>query len=526
MPPIDLLNVEPQTPAWWLRRLLARLEQDVPDMRRWERYYEGDQPLDFFDAQVREKFSGKFRRFTANYVALVVDSFAERLKVTGFRFKDPAADDDLWDIWQANDLDGGSAQAHTDALVKRRAYALVEPPAGDAPPRITMENALNAFVETDPRDRRKRLAGVKRYIDGDGRLVAFLYLPDTIYRFRSNAAWPENWTPWDPDALNADAATFNIAGGFELYPVDGDDGTFRNPIGVVPLVPILNRPRIGSAEGRSEVHPITSNQDLINYYRAMSVVAARYLAIPQRWVKNLEVEVDPTTGQPRPPFKGGIADLWVVEPMASDDPRASIDAAQTEFGQFPAADLSSYDTLSSKEIIGLASVAGLPYYYLLDTGVNAVAAPSGESIKASEARLTKKVDHMETHFGEGWEETMRVALRAMGDERWKLRTAETIWAPAETQNEAVRADAVTKIRAAGLIDDRLALEALGYSPQTIKRVLADKAKREEEERKAAEEAAANTPPGPNGAQPNGAPVMAARPPAPPARQNGAQREVA
>jgi hypothetical protein len=526
VPPIDLFNAEPQTPAWWLRRLLARLEQDVPDMRRWERYYDGDQPLDFFDAQVREKFSGRFRRFTANYVALVVDSFAERLKVTGFRFKDSAADDDLWDIWQANDLDGGSAQAHTDALVKRRAYALIEPPAGDAPPRITMENALNAFVETDPRDRRKRLAGIKRYIDGDGRLVAYLYLPDTIYRFRSGSVWPESWTPWDPDGVNADAATFGIAGGFELWPQNGDDGTFRNPIGVVPLVPILNRPRIGSAEGRSEVHPITSNQDLINYYRAMSVVAARYLAIPQRWVKNLDVEVDPATGQPRPPFKGGIADLWVVEPMAADDPRASIDAAQTEFGQFPAADLSSYDTLSSKEIIGLASVAGLPYYYLLDTGVNAVAAPSGESIKASEARLTKKVDHMETYFGEGWEETMRVALRAMGDERWKLRTAETLWAQVETQNEAVRADAVTKIKAAGLMDDRMALEALGYSPQAIKRFVADKAKREEEAKKEAADALANQPPAGPGGPLNGAGAPPARPSAPAPRANGSPTAVA
>jgi len=495
-------------------------------MRRWERYYEGDQPLDFFDAQVREKFSGRFRRFTANYVALVVDSFAERLEVTGFRFKDDAADADLWDLWQANDLDGGSAQAHTDALIKGRCYALVEPPTGGEPPRITVENALDVFVETDPRDRRKRLAAVKRWIDGDGRLMAFLYLPDRVYRFRSAQVWPTSWQPWDPEGPFSDMGVFNVAGGFELYEVDGDGGSFPNPMGVVPLVPILNRPRIGSAQGRSEVNPITSNQDLVNYYRAMSVVAARYLAIPQRWVKNLEVETDPVTGQPRPPFKGGIADLWVVEPMAGDDPRASIDAAQTEFGQFPAADLSSYLRLTAQEITGLASVAGLPYYYLLDTSMQSIAAPSGESIKSSEARLNKKIDHIEISFGEGWEETMRVALKAMGDDRWKLRNAETLWAPAEVINEAVRTDAVTKQRAAGLIDDRLSLEALGYSPLTIKRLLADKAKREEEAKKEAEEAAANAGAGTAPGFQNGASAQPGRPTPPAPRAPGSPTAVA
>ena len=81
----------------------------------------------------------------------MVDGLAERLEVQGFRWGGAAADTEAWRLWQANDLDAASQQAHTEALVKGTAYALVEP-AGDEPV-ITIEDAYDAIVEPDPKDR-------------------------------------------------------------------------------------------------------------------------------------------------------------------------------------------------------------------------------------------------------------------------------------------------------------------------------------------------------------------------------------
>ena len=48
--------------------------------------------------------------------------------------------------------------------------------------------------------------------------------------------------------------------------------------------------------------------------------------------------------------------------------------------------------------------------------------------------------------------------------------AETIWRDPETQNEAVRTDAVLKQFQAGVIDLETAQEQLGYSPEQVRQM--------------------------------------------------------
>jgi hypothetical protein len=459
------------SPRYWLERLMRRLDARWPEYARFEAYYDGAHPLSFFDDKVREAFGERFSRFASNFTALVIDSIAERIQVNGFRFKDDSGDDDLWAIWQENDLDGGSLMAHTEALIKSTSYTLVEPRGGDTP-RITVEDPLDTIVELDPRDRRKRLAGLKRWLDDDQHLVVYVYLPNAVYKYRTDKPWRDSMR----DASNSIKSLAPML-------VSGESWPLSNPMGVVPIVPLPNRPRARQTEGRSEVEVIASNQDLINYYRVMAVIAARYTAYPQRWVKNLPIALDPVTGLPAQPFKGGMADLWQIEPYGPDDPRALNSAAQPEFGQFLPGSVEPYIRLIEHEVASMTSIAAVPYFYVLN-GPTAIP-PSGESLKSSEARLINKVNAIEVFFGEGWEETMRVALLAMQDERAHMRVAETRWVNTETRNEAVHTDAIVK--QGDLLDDETALEELGYSPQQIKRIA-------ERKKKAADEAAKNAPP--------------------------------
>jgi len=429
------------SPAGLMRRLLATLDARTPDMERWNDYYEGRQPLAFASEKFREAFGGRFRAFSSNFCALVVDGTRERMEVTGFSMANARSAKRAWRIWQDNDMDALSQMAHTEALVKGIAFALVEPDPISGTPVITVEDPLDAITISD--HRRKRIAGLKRYVDEDGYLNIVLYQPDVIWRLRSESKWS-----------NGGEASLTLV----PAPLPGEDWPLRNPLGVVPLVPLPNRPRL-RVYGKSEIDPVMSNQDAVNKYRADALVAAEFAAFRQRWATGIEIPVDPKTGQPVEPFKAAVDRLWVVPPPDPDDPNPG----KAEFGEFSATDLAPYQAMIESEVGAMSSISRMPYHYLL--GQPTAVPPSGESLKSSEAGLVSKVRTIELHIGEGWEEVALLCLAATGDSGSRDTTIEAQWRDPETRNEGVRTDAVTKAKQARVITTRESRVALGYAPE-------------------------------------------------------------
>ena len=211
---------------------------------------------------------------------------------------------------------------------------------------------------------------MKRWIDEQGHLVVYLYLPEWVVSLRTRSPIPSDWTSWlEPKAVWPDTAALE-----PWAPADGDP-LVRNPLGVVPLVPLRNRPRLRGA-GRSEIEPVTSNQDAINYFRAMTVVGARFLAYPQRVLLNVVPEVDPTTGLPKKPFKAGMQQIWMIEPPDPDD----LAPFEPKVESFAAADLTPLLRLVEGEVRAMAAVAGMPYELLL--GQTSLLPESGEAKKS------------------------------------------------------------------------------------------------------------------------------------------------
>jgi hypothetical protein len=71
-------------------------------MSVYDAYYEGDQTLALVTRKFRDAYGALFQDLTDNYMQLVVEAPAERLRVQGFRFgNDQDADTDAWRIWQA-----------------------------------------------------------------------------------------------------------------------------------------------------------------------------------------------------------------------------------------------------------------------------------------------------------------------------------------------------------------------------------------------------------------------------------------
>ena len=461
---LDPTQVRPFPPGsleWWLARLGKRLDDRAAAMNRYEDYYAGRQPLAFVSDTFRAAFGDRFREFSSNFMSLVVDAHRERLQVQGIRIGEHRdGDTDAWDWWQRNRLDAESQTAHTEALVKGIAYVLVWPDPASGEPETTIESPLQVVVETEPGKSWKRRAALKRWLGDDRRYHAELYLPEGIYKFRSAQS----------------AADFSVPSWSQVAQWQRDEGTdepwpVRNPLRVVPIVPIVNRTRLmgrtqlgvpAPDDGQSEIAMVISNQDAINKLRADTINASDLAAFRQRWLKNFQVEIDEKTGQPIEPFKAAVDRLWILPPPDPDDPNPP----DPELGEFEQTDLASMIAAISMEVQHLGAISRTPYHYLLPQSGQP---PSGESLKSAETGLVAKVRDSQLYKGESWEEVFRLNFAFRGDARAGDLGAEIIWKDPESRTEATHTDAMSKWKALN-IPDEIIWEELGLSPRQIVRI--------------------------------------------------------
>ena len=436
------------SPEWWLRRLHKALIERRPALQTATDYYEGLHNLAFESKRFRKAFGAQLDAFADNWCEVVVDASEERLNVEGFRVGDnPEGDRDAWRIWQANDMDGQSQLAHTDALVGGIAYVIPWVSDDPATPEICVANAHDAIVECHPKMHRRRRAGLRVYRDEWGHDDAGVFLGDAVYSYRS--AQPRD------DLMVVDAANVGWV----------SVGEQPNPLGVVPVIPLPNRPRTRhSRQGivaQSEIRAIMPLQDAVNKLVADMLVASEKQALPARWATGLEVPVDPVTNRPIKP------EVDTAELMVSEAP-------DTSFGVFQAADLRNFTLAIDLMVQHIASISRTPPHYL-----NASADRlSGESIKAAETGLVAKVRRKMRFFGEGWEEAMRLAGSLAGlDQLAAAQGAEVIWADPESRTESQHVDSVLKQKDLG-VPEEILWEQLGYSPQEIARIKAIKAEEE------------------------------------------------
>ena len=293
-------------------------------------------------------------------MSLVVDAPGERLEVQGFRFGDAEGDEDIWRrVWQANDLDAGSQLAHTEALMKGVAYALVEPQA-DGVPVVTIEDALDCVVEVAPKDRRERVAALKRWVDDEGHLVAYLHLPDAVYKYRSlgQGGAGRDERPPDRRAGAGDLlGALDPARGAPTSPGrcrtrSGSCRSCRCRTGRASRVAPGRSPgsRCASTDGR-EIAAVMSNQDAINKYRADALVASEFAAFRQRWAIGIDIPIDPETGRPIEPFRPAVDRLWTFPRPDPEDPNQSF----PQVGEFAATDLLPYKLMIETEVGHISS---------------------------------------------------------------------------------------------------------------------------------------------------------------------------
>lgn len=438
---------------WWLAKLAKSLVDRRRRVRTFDAYYTGGHNLGFMSEKFRKAFGGIFDGFADNWCQLVVDAVAERLGVVGFRWTEQQGDARAWEIWQGNQLDSLSGLAHVDALVAEETYALVWPAgAGEDHPRITIEHPTQMVIARDPAWPRRRLAAMKHYRDDDRYEIAYLYLPDRVCRYRSQTPSTDPGTfdlqrvQWVPDTRE----------GIE------DPAEQPNPLApVVPVVPITNQPRILRPWGRSEIANVIPLQDYVNMVFVQMATAGEFTAFPQRYLLGWDVDVDDDGNMAPLPFQPGADRIWQLEDPEGDP------AKRVAFGEFRQADMRPFIDMIEMVIQHIAALTRTPPHYLLG---QSGAFPSGESLKATETGLVAKVRQRHLHFGEAWEEVMRLAFVADGDaDKAMVVAAETMWADPESRTEGEHVDAILKKKSLGVPWQQL-MEDLGYTPQQIERM--------------------------------------------------------
>ena len=446
MPP----NLPVGTPLWWLARLHGKLADLHDPLHTLSDYYEGKHPLAFATPKYRRAFDALLRNLSDNWCGVVVDAVEERLNVQGFRIHQEGASDALqdspgdqvaWTIWQRNNMDAGSQMAHLEALIKGYSNILVWGDS-DGKALITPEDPTQTYVEMVPGSRTERAAAIKEWRDDwTGDINATLYLPDLIYKYRAptpkvegggEPALPQHpkWEPRVPED--------------EPWPLP-------NPLGVVPMVPLENRPRMLD-RCDSEIRTVIPLQNACNKLVADMLVASEFQAFRQRWATGLEIPLDPETDQPVEPFAAAIDRLWISE------------SAETQFGEFQQADLRVFVNAIETVVQHVATQTRTPPHYFYLSGQF----PSGESIKAAETGLVSKSRRKMVPWGDTHEEVMRLAFLVEGDERANATSSETIWEDPESRSEAEHTDAMIKLKALSVPDEAL-WERWGFSPTEISR---------------------------------------------------------
>lgn len=405
-------------------------------------YYEGMQPVTSLGIMIPPELEGL--RAVLGWAETGVNARDQRLNVQGFRLPSSTSTvDDLWDIWQSNNLVEESGLAHLDAMVYGTSYVVIGPREGGGQPLITIESPLDMYASWNARKRRSTSA-LQTYIDTDpvsehyGRQLAALYLEDaTVHMVRGEKGWQV---------------------------IDRDD----HRLGFVPVVPMANRERTQHRVGGSEITFAWRNviDRACRNVNGMEV-SREFWGAPQRYIIAAAKDAFEGDAGARAAWEAYIGRILVLE--------ADENGLEPKVGTFESGSPEPFTKLYDVDVRNMSSLTGLAPHYL---GIYSDGNPSSaDAIRLSDHRLKTIANEKCKTFGGRWEDVMRTALLIrdgkLPDDAHRM---ETDWAPTGIPTPAADTDAITKQIAAGMIppESDVALEAVGYSAVDRERIKAER----------------------------------------------------
>ena len=469
---------------------LQQLANSLPEYHRAEMYYECTMPEFFASIRLRRALERTGVSFRFNLASTPVDTMADRLEIASLTCADDQVDQVLQDIWAHNLMDLTASSLHLRTGEFGDAYVIVWPSATDDDDDPELANDTNdAAIEHSRKDLVARGSrSAQPAADEASTKVDIFYNSPKTTRIVYDAENPrikrfaiKKWT--EPGALGSKAKPQNRVNlyykdriekyisapnskGNQLkdwlqYEEEDDEGwPIANPYSQVPVFHFRTDSPYGTPEHRAAYGP----QDAINKLIITHAATIDYHGFPQRYVLseagNMSDELaDFDTDDDINRFedtghdstlRSGPGEVWWLN---------GVKAA----GQFqppnPEIFLGPLDTYTRM----MAQVTRTPLHYF-DPQVYSRYAPSGESIRASEVPLLKKVRKRQISYGSTWLEVFDFALKVAGvdsDPDIALR-----WIPAATIDDAAGWSMIQAKQAAGVPVRQTLLEA-GYDPDMV-----------------------------------------------------------
>ena len=435
------------SPLWWVERLHEQISQRARAGRVFNDYYEGNHPLPWLAPQAQEDFRRILKMTRANYMGLVIDAQVERQAIEGFRLGKPpgqipepphdldeleatepdeemeGADEDLWRIWQSNNMDADFDQALLESAIYGVSYLLVAPNNEDpSTPHIFIEHPTQCIIAPKAgTNRRETEAGLKVWEDEvTGKMYATLYLPEWIYKFEADK--PKVVRRHD-DGTATHGRIY-----WEPRAVEGEEFPAPNDVGEVPLYELANNPRMLTG-GVSEISDLLDIQDRVNKTIADRLMTQDYGAFPQKWAAGWPSEDE--NGNPTAPIEVGRNRMVTTDVSKTD----------VAFGQWDAAPIDGYSLAKREDVKDIASRSRTPAQYLLGEMSNV----NGETLKASESGLVAKVRQRNRSISDPTERAMRAVRRLAGLPPLNEYGMEVIWRNPEFRTEGELVDALVKM---------------------------------------------------------------------------------
>lgn len=412
-----------------VRALDRDLAKSLKRVRVDDKYYEGEQPLKYMVPALEAEVGDRVAQLVVNFPRIAVEAYEHRLDIDGFRTAKATPAKRIREWWQVADGDELSQLGNQESIALARSYAIVG--AGDDPdndpPILSIEHPLQVVTKRDPRTR-SVTAALKRWQDDAKVQCAQLYTPDATITFERRQGWTE---------------------------VDRDD----HELGVVPVVPLVNYPRVLRPDGRSEFHDVIPLADGVNKMATDMMVSGDFHAMPRRWALGFtEDDFVDENGNKLTTWSQIAGRIWGSE-------KGPDDAA---LGQFPEASLENFHNSIRLLAQLIGQLLALPAHYVNFTTENP---PSAEGVKASESRTIKRAERKQSNLSGPWEQVVRIAMRIVTG-RWEkdLRLLETIWRDPATPTRAQEGDAAVKLVQAGVIPREQAWEDLHYTDEQKQRM--------------------------------------------------------
>jgi hypothetical protein len=444
-------------------RLVETLEAELlrrrTEIDRNEAYYRGTQPLKYASDEFRKYHGARYAEFSDNWVQVVADAPVERLTVTGILPSGMTeADKESWRVWQMNALDADSQLGFLGAVNSGRSFVLVWGSDDPETPEVTFEDASQCIVVYWPGSRRNRRAALKRWEDGECD-YATLYLADEVWKF-------------ERPRLGASHKSVNmreVDDEMEAWAVrdTGEEPNPQfNPLGVVPMVELPNKPTL-SSEPISDVSGVIALQDAVNLLWAQLFTAADYASFPTRIVLGAERPVVPVLDE-----SGQI-----IGERPVDMEKFAVDRVQFFSGddvstsEWSAANLNAYSDIIETAVGHIAAQTRTPQHYLVGKMANL----SADALLAAETGLVKRVEEKQIWFGQALREVFRLIALAQGDDAKALAIAggRVLWAEAESRSQAQLTDSLVKLKSMGFPFEFLALR-YGLTPTEVADLMAMK----------------------------------------------------